>query len=167
MKGFGRTEMYEGKKIFVGEKKYKVFWFLSTPGNKSKQNVNTKIKAQHFMLVGLSLAYQDDFSTKFVFLRVVLIVVNQAINIYITIRAVCTKVIVKNGEIPYYKYIGSESQPLQTFSIKSTNIKGINGNKLGNWNQENKGFGRTELMLGRKMWVEESRKKCQAKLTES
>ena len=55
---------------------------------------------------------------------------------------------IKNGKSCIINNIGSECQPLLTSSIKSPNIKSINGNRLGGGNQEMKEFRRTEMYVG-------------------
>ena len=78
----------------------------------------------------LSLACQDILSTIFVFLRVAPMMANQTLCIHYNSHHWHTS----NGEkrkISFYKQYWKKYQPLLTSLIKSTNIKSINGKRLG------------------------------------
>ena len=72
------------------------------------------------------------------------------IYIYITYRAIGTQVTVKNAKFLTISNIGRQCKPLLTSSNKSTTIKSINANRLGDGNEELKWFWRTEMYLGEK-----------------
>ena len=75
-----------------------------------------------FMLIGLSNAYQDNFSIIFVFLKVATMVAKQVPFIH-HLSCQWNSIYGSKREISYTKSFECECQPLLTFSIKSTYIR--------------------------------------------